>query len=141
MDLLVLERREGQSDDQKFFAIRKIFVSRLITRYRPSDGHAFGRAGRRPFCRDFLLKSEKFLLAKSRQAGKNFCGSKIFSVGEFWWNQKRAPPLSPLQGHFRRFARPEGVSKLLKCCPVTGQHLGRNGVAPAPLCRRAESLF
>ena len=41
-------------------------------------GHAIERAGRRPFCRFFRLKSEKILLAKMGQAGKNFRGSKIF---------------------------------------------------------------
>lgn len=76
-----------------------------------------------------------------RATSKNFLRFEKFLGVNFGGNQKRAPPLSPLQGHFRRFVRREALSKLLKCCPMTGQHLGRNGVAPAPLCRRAESLF
>ena len=40
--------------------------------------HAFGRAGRRPFCRDFFVENGKIFVGKSGQAGKNFRGSKIF---------------------------------------------------------------
>ena len=94
--------------------------------------HAFGRAGRRPFCRDFFVENGKIFVGKSGQAGKNFCGSKIFDGVNFGANQKRAMPWSSMQWPFWRFVRGEALSKLLKGCPVTGQPSGRNGVAPAP---------
>ena len=68
----------------------------------------------RSFCRFFCLKNEKIFLAKMRAIKKIFCGSKNFFGGEFWWNQKRVLPQSPLQGRFECFVSSEGGTKLLK---------------------------
>ena len=61
-----------------FLRFEKILSAGSSVGIDQPTGHAFERAGRRPFCRFFRLKSEKILLAKMGQAGKNFRGSKIF---------------------------------------------------------------
>lgn len=76
--------------------------------------HAFGRAGRRPFCRDFFVENGKIFVGKSGQAGKNFRDSKIFDGVNFWWKPKRGLRPEALGRAFLTFVRPEGVSKVLK---------------------------
>ena len=89
-----------QSADHDFFAVRKILSAGSSVGIDQPTGHAFERAGRRPFCRFFSLKTEKILLAKMGQAGKNFRGSKIFDGVNFGANQKRAMPWSSMQWPF-----------------------------------------
>jgi len=70
--------------------------------------HAFGRAGRRPFCRIFSLKTEKFLLAKMGQAGKNFRGSKIFDGWILVKTKRGLRPGAPCNGLFDVLHAPKG---------------------------------
>ena len=60
----------------------------------------FRGAGRRPFCRFFRLKSEKILLAKMGQAGKNFRGSKIFDGWILVKTKRGLRPGAPCNGLF-----------------------------------------
>lgn len=103
--------------------------------------HAFGRAGRRPFCRDFFVENGKIFVGKSGQAGKNFRGSKIFDGVNFGANQKRAVPWSSMQWPFWRFVRGEALSKLLKGCPATGQPFGAEWRCPRPSSAIGRSRF
>lgn len=105
-----------QPADKIFLWLEKILSAGSSVGIDQPTGHAFERAGRRPFCRFFSLETEKILLAKMGQAGKNFRGSKIFDGVNFGANQKRAMPFEPSAEPRERFVRPEGLSKPLKGC-------------------------
>jgi hypothetical protein len=89
-----------QSADQRFFAIRKISISRLIGQYRLTDFARFRACWAQTFLPNFFVENGKIFVGKSGQAGKNFRGSKIFDGVNFGANQKRAMPWSSMQWPF-----------------------------------------
>ena len=105
--------------------------------------HAFGRAGRRPFCRDFFVENGKIFVGKNGASWKNFCGSKIFSWVNFWCEPKRGLALWALGRASWAFCTTRRVVKTSKRLAILENSylLGRNSVASPPSANGRSRFF